>query len=265
MRRPLSRWLPPRLRERAYYRYYHRRHARWRPLFSAARLFYAPRVRMFDLVPGDVISGCIAFTGFYERELSERIVRLAQSGGVLVDVGANLGYFSLLWCASHPSARAVAFEASPRNVALFRQNVERNGLEDRITIVAKAASDELGTVRFALGPSDQTGWGGIAARGDAETISVPAVRIDHELAEETIEVLKVDVEGADTLVLYGCEALLRRCRIRTIFFEQNTDRMASLGIAQGAAQAFLRSCRYSCLPINDNASEWIARAETSPP
>jgi len=218
---------------------------------------------MVDLVPGDVISGCIAFIGFYERELSERIVELARDGGTLVDVGANMGYFSLLWCASHPSARAVAFEASPRNVALLRRNVERNGFGDRIAIVPKAASDRVGTVAFSLGPPEQTGWGGIAARGDGHTISVPAVRIDHELAGSAIDVLKVDVEGADTLVLYGCESLLRSSRIRTIFFEQNADRMASLGIARGSAQAFLESYRYSCAPFNKNASEWVARVEPS--
>ena len=219
---------------------------------------------MVDLVPGDVISGCIAFNGFYERELSEQIVALARDGGTLVDVGANMGYFSLLWCASHPSARAVAFEASPRNVALFRRNVEFNGFAERITVVPKAASDQVGTVPFSLGPSEQTGWGGIAARGDGDTISVPAVRIDRELAGSTIDVLKVDVEGADTLVLYGCESLLRGSRIRTIFFEQNAERMASLGIECGSAQAFLESCRYSCAPFNKNASEWVARVAPSP-
>lgn len=64
--------------------------------------------------------------------------------------------------------------------------------------------------------------------------------------------LKIDVEGADTLVLRGAEALLRARRIGTIFFEDNLTRMAKLGIARGEAQALLESCGYRCTPSTPN-------------
>jgi FkbM family methyltransferase len=53
----------------------------------------------------------------------------------------------------------VAFEASPRNVAILTTNVRRNRCEDRITVVAKAAGDRHGTVTFDIGPAEQTGLG----------------------------------------------------------------------------------------------------------
>ena len=71
---------------------------------------------MHSLLSGDVISGNIAFNGFYELELSQRIVHLARQGTVFVDVGANMGYFSLLWAGINPSGRVIAFEAAPRNI-----------------------------------------------------------------------------------------------------------------------------------------------------
>jgi len=259
MTRPLPlRCLPNRLRESAYYRYYHDRHGDWPTLFQAAPLTLAPAVSMFGLLEGDVISGNIAFNGFYELALSRRMVQLSRAGGLLVDVGANMGYFSLLWCANGPNARSRAYEASPRVAPLIAANIRRNDLDARISLVEKAASHEAGAVEFSLGPADQTGWGGIATRRDDGTVSVPAVRLDDEL-DVMVEVLKIDVEGADSFVLYGCEKLLKKKLVKTIFFEQNLSRMAELGIDRDDAKRFLRGLDYVCEPLDKTGSEWMAR------
>jgi FkbM family methyltransferase len=259
MKRPLlSRALPNRCKQWLYYRYYHTRHFNFRHLFEKAPLALSPNVAMYDLVPGDVISGNIAFTGFYELALSQRIASLAQQGGMFVDVGANMGYFSLLWVGINPSGRATAFEAAPRNIALLERNILWNHLSDRITLIPKAAGDHSGTITFDVGPSEQTGWGGISCTASPATIDVLLVRLDQELANSPIDVLKIDVEGADTWVLLGCEALLKQKRISTIFFEQNRDRMARLGIAPNEAQTFLRDLDYNCRPLGGEDGGWIA-------
>ena len=213
---------------------------------------------MHGLLPGDVISGNIAFHGFYDLALSRRIVQLAQKRSVFVDVGANMGYFSLLWAGSTPSGRVIAFEAAPRNIMLMKNNVSKNRLADRITLVPKAAGKHLGTIAFDAGPADQTGWGGISAAVSSTTIDVPLVRLDQELPDSLIDVLKIDVEGADTWVLFGCEALLREKRIGTIFFEQNEGRMEALGIDSKEAQTFLRDLDYTCVPFEGDQEGWIA-------
>lgn len=259
MKRPLlSRLLPNRLKQPLYYRYYHTRHAAWRGLFEVAPLVLSPNVAMYGLVPGDVISGNIAFNGFYELALSRSIVQLARTGGVLVDVGANMGYFSLLWAGVNPSGRVISFEAAPRNIPLIENNIFRNRLSDRITLVPKAAGRHSGTAVFDVGPVEQTGWGGMAKEASFNTIDVPMVRLDQELPGATIDVLKIDVEGADTWVLSGCEALLKNKRIGTIFFEQNQERMNQLGIVAGEAQAFLRALDYTCVPFGGDHGEWMA-------
>jgi len=219
---------------------------------------------MHDLVPGDVISGNIAFTGFYEWDLSRRIVGHARRGGLLVDVGANMGYFSLLWAGTNPTGRVVAVEASPRNIGLLRNNVKQNRLEDRITVIPHAAGDHAGSITFDAGPAEQTGWGGISRGPSANTITVPMVRIDEELRGTDIEVLKIDVEGSDTLVLLGCEGLLKERRIRTIYFEQNRHRMEQLGIPPDNAVRFLRGAGYECRPLGADAMEWIAFPKGAP-
>jgi len=265
MKRPLlARLLPNRLKQSLYPRWYHSRHAAWGGLFDVAPLALSPGITMHGLLPGDFISGSIAFNGFFELVLSRRIRRLAATGGLLVDVGANMGYFSLLWAGSHPSARAIAFEAAPRNVKLLENNVARNRLAGRITIVPKAASDQPGTLAFDPGPPEQTGWGGISPVFSPGTLVVPAVRLDQTLPDAPIDVLKIDVEGADTLVLRGCEALLRARRIGMIFFEENRVRMEALGIAPGEAQTFLRDLGYTCVPFEARHQEWTAYPKSRP-
>jgi FkbM family methyltransferase len=249
--------LPHRVKESVYYAHYHTRHREWGQLFKRAPLALCPEIAMYDLVPGDVISGCIAFNGFYEWSLTKRIAQAAGGGGLFVDVGANMGYFSLLWVGLSRSNKAIAFEAAPRNIVLFQNNVEQNHLEDRITIVSKAVSDRAGRTAFDLGPADQTGWGGFSTNSATATV-VPTVRLDEELPDAKIDVLKIDTEGADTLVLLGCERLLRNRRIQIIYFEQNEPRMKALGVTANTAQSFLHGHGYNCRPLGSNRNEWLA-------
>jgi FkbM family methyltransferase len=239
-------------------RAYLRQFNKWRPLYEVARLALCPRVSMYDLIPGDIISGNIAFNGFYELALSREIASLSREGTLFVDVGANMGYFSLLWAGLNPRGRVIAYEAAPRNIKLVAHNIEQNGLADRITLVPKAAGHKTGTVHFNTGPIDQTGWGGISNDTSTDTVEVPLVRLDEELLDSMIDVLKIDVEGADTWVLYGCEKLLKKRQIRKIFFEQNDARMAELGIGANEARDFLASVGYACIPFGQGGGEWVA-------
>lgn len=213
---------------------------------------------MYDLVPGDAISGSIAFTGFYELGLSQRVVEHATKGGLFVDVGANMGYFSLLWAGSSQSGKVIAIEAAPRNIALLQSNITRNHLEDRITLISKAAGNHSGAINFDTGPDAQTGWGGLTAGSSPTTTSVSMLRLDEELAGTDIAVLKIDTEGADTWVLFGCESLLKERRIQTIYFEQNLDRMKRLGIASSDALKFLQAMGYIANPLGPDKEQWIA-------
>jgi hypothetical protein len=80
------------------------------------------------LLPSDFMHGLIAFTGVYEQKMSKHIAQMARVGGTMVDVGANFGYFSLIWAAANIANIAMAFEASPRNVKFLQDNVDSNRL-----------------------------------------------------------------------------------------------------------------------------------------
>lgn len=258
MQRPrLLRLLPPRLRQTAYYRYYHHRHSAWGELFVNAPLALCPRMTMHGLLPGDVISGNIAFNGFYELQLSRLIALHARGGGLFVDVGANMGYFTLLW-AGLGAGEVVAVEPAARNIALLAENIARNGLSGRVQLVPKAAGDHDGVAGFRIGPTEQTGWGGIAAEGIPPDLTVPSIRLDHALGAREIAVMKIDVEGSEDMVLRGCEALLRGRHIGRVYFEQNEPRMRELGLRAGASIELLRDFGYDAAPLSRARTEWVA-------
>ncbi|MBK6931253.1 MAG: FkbM family methyltransferase [Saprospirales bacterium] len=201
------------------------------------------------LKPSDIGHRSIQINGFYELALTRQITTLARSGGMLVDAGANYGYFSILWLANNPANRCVAFEAAPGNTPALQDNIQRNGLSERIQVETMALSDQTGWVDFI--PEDtggQTGWGGITRQALAGSIRVPATTLGQYWIKhypgQHIAVLKIDVEGADTLVLQGARHLLAQQQIRHIFFEINRPRMHLLGLDEFQAQELLESYGY---------------------
>jgi len=262
IKRPLFlRLVPPRLAQSLFYRWFSSRHHQWQHLFRTATLRFAPNVSMSALVPGDIISGSIAFTGFYELDLTRYIRSLSINGGLLVDVGANLGYFSLLWAAGNAGNRAIAFEASPTNVPRLASNIESNALSSRVTLKPFAVGHSIGTMVFDPGPEDQTGWGGFVTSPCPLSVQVTVTTLDAELVDTAIDLLKIDVEGADTWVLRGCQTLLAHRRIKTIVFEQNRPRMEALGISPDEAPSLLRTAGYRCAPLSSNQETWMAFPE----
>jgi len=245
------------LRMEAYARLYGGKRSPGILLHRQAKLRYAPGVRM-ELVPGDVISDNIAFTGAYELPLTRRVSELARKGGTFIDVGANLGYFSLLWAAANPGNKCIAFEPSPRNIDILRWNISRNGFGSQIEVVPAAAGRASGKLRFDPGPVEQTGWGGFADGEASGTIEVDVVRIDQIVqAVKPVALLKVDIEGADAWAIMGCEKLLQARVVKEIWFEQNKLRINQLGIPLNAAQEFLLSAGYLPQPHGDPAEDIV--------
>lgn len=213
-------WLPAPLASSICYRLFARRSQRFARYFDDAPLRYAPNITM-RLQCGDWAHIPIAFMGVYEPELTNFVIKRSHSARsrLLVDVGANFGYFSLLWAGLHSQNRAIAFEPATVAGRALAANVARNQLGERVTVVPKAAGHTPGKVSFDENP-DQTGWSHIASHNGTGT-AVEMVRLDDELAsgEDEIDLLKIDAEGHDWDVLDGSRTLFARRRIRVAIFE----------------------------------------------
>jgi FkbM family methyltransferase len=228
-------------------------------LFEDAKLEFAPHISL-KLMSTDIAHKAIVFCGFYELPVSQRIAQLAKVGSLMVDVGANYGYYSCLWAAAKENNRAIAFEASPRNFSALKLNLQRNDLADRVDLYEMAVGKEAGSLPFSLGPDEQSGWGGLLTQSEDTSIEVPVVSLDDFFLKnqcQHIDVLKIDTEGADTWVLQGAEKLLRSHKVSHIFFEENVTRMSALGIEPGEAQNLLEQYGYRVEKLG--VGEWYAR------
>ena len=150
----------------------------------------------------------------------ERLVReLLAPGDVAIDVGANVGYYTLLMArAVGPRGKVLAFEPSPVTFERLRENVEMNGL-DNVELFRLGASDHRGTVGLSGGSIRNQGRSSMV-RGDAEH-QVEVAPLDEQIPEDLwprVRLVKIDVEGAEPAVLAGMQAGLRRLPEESLVF-----------------------------------------------
>jgi FkbM family methyltransferase len=223
--------------------------------FLNVKLKYLKAIKM-DLNKFDIGHQYLAFTGVYEDDLTSKILDVKNNkGGLMVDVGANYGYYSLLWCGNSLNNKAICFEASPRNLNAITNNITKNDLNNQIILEMLAVSDHIGKIHFDQGPNEQTGWGGIsnALKGE-NLVEVDTISLDKYFNTNNvaIEVLKIDTEGADYFVIKGAIELLKQYRIQHVFWEENLYRAKQLGLKGGESEILFKKLGYQVAQIGKN-------------
>jgi FkbM family methyltransferase len=158
------------------------------------------------------VSRRIREEGIWEPYETSLVLSLLEPGSVFVDVGANIGYFSVIAASVVGEDGAVfAFEPDPANFALFKASVELNGMDQRIHAVQAGLAATDGSGRLYLS-EDNLGDHQIH-RADTERASIPIRLLDGGcyLADrlQRIDLLKVDTQGAEYDVMQGLMPLLR--------------------------------------------------------
>ena len=173
---------------------------------------------------GDYLQRQIFFEGYYERPLIHWLQTNLRPSDVLWDIGANIGAVTLV--AARHCQRVVAFEPERRALDLLTRHVNANGMSN-VTVVPRALADTTGTAVLYQGPANNLGMGSLTphvTNGDhqAVTASVPTLKADDFVREHPglrPTILKLDVEGAEDLVLSGATELLHSDTLRAVVFE----------------------------------------------
>jgi FkbM family methyltransferase len=152
----------------------------------------------------------------YEGCTLQVFAHLARTSRHIVDVGANTGLFSLLAGTQNPDAVIHAFEPFPSAADMLEANLRANRLTN-IRVTRAAVSDQPGTLPLYFNDALRLTQGASLRNWDYVTgkVEVPVIRLDDYLAEQgldTIDLLKVDVEGSEPEVLAGAEATIARCK-----------------------------------------------------
>ncbi len=175
--------------------------------------------------------------GLYELDTARLIHRLLKPGSWFVDIGANLGYFTLLAAKSTaPSGRIDAFEPDPINRQRLEEHLKENSLADRVRIHPIAASSQSGEVELTHPQSAGTNHGMASIykslTGDGTTFKVPTARLDA-IIEGTPDLIKIDVEGAELSVIEGMEKILGSPTPPQLIIEHNPTSCAAAGYRPG--------------------------------
>jgi len=171
--------------------------------------------------------------GGVEPDVQEALRRTVADGAVMWDVGANVGFMSLV--AARLGARVHAIEPSPAGAAAVRAHALLNGLP--IEVLEAAAADTAGRADFLL--VEEGSWSHLADRGShaltEATVEVDVVRLDDAgLSAPTV--VKIDVEGSEGAVLRGMERTLAEDRPAVICeLHETNEEVADLLEAAGYA------------------------------
>ena len=171
----------------------------------------------FRCHPPDLIQLYLWIFGEWEPDLTAFISSRLSKGDVFVDVGANIGYYSILASrAVGDSGRVVAVEASPAVFEALRETIAMNDVCDRVRAINCAAAAQPGFIDVYSGPRHNTGLTStIQRRGMHAQAQVPSQPIDDLLQSDEFSrarLIKIDVEGAEDQVLAGMCSIIRHGR-----------------------------------------------------
>jgi FkbM family methyltransferase len=192
-----------------------------------------------DLDPRDLLQALLLFDGSYEAHVLRLLERLLPSGGYLVDVGANIGLHSLVGARRvGPAGRVDAIEPEPFSRGRLESHVKLNGLQN-VTAFAYALSDARGTAVLHLSPTENLAKSSLRAANvtmglgspSPGTVTVETRTLDEHIsnARRMPDVLKIDVEGAELLVVSGGLVSLSKNNSAAILFEASDLQTAPFG------------------------------------
>jgi len=191
------------------------------------------------------------YCGLHEFEDMAYLLHVLSPEDLFVDVGANVGSYTILACAAR-GARGYCFEPVPATFVRLLDNLRVNDLEDRVIALNIGLSDRNGELQFT---SDEDTTNHIVGENEsaAGTIRVQVRPLDEVLEDQSPSVIKIDVEGFETAVIEGAAKTLASSSLHSVVMELNgsgerygfdedriVEKMKSLGFAAYRYDPFKR-------------------------
>lgn len=183
-------------------------------LVEGGRKRYKPCKVSFQGFHFEIPDG-LSFAWQYKEIFVDRSYQFQSSGNaaVIIDCGANVGLSALFFSIHYPEAKIIAYEADPGIANFLKSNIERNKIKN-VTVVAKAAWINDNDLEFG---SEGADGGSIHSEG-GKKVSIKAERLKDVIGNfQSVDMLKMDIEGAEREVLNDCREVLGK--VKNIFIE----------------------------------------------
>ena len=170
-----------------------------------------PDFQLYVRLNDHFIGASIAEQKIYEVHVTQTVRELLQPGCTFLDIGANIGYFSMLAASClQNKGRIIAFEPVEQNRELFNLSVQANEFQN-IDLYPYAVSDREQTFALDIGGRNSNSRIISAEQGALNKPVVTAVPLDNFLHDLTaLDVVKIDIEGAEPLAIQGMRALIEK-------------------------------------------------------
>ena len=205
------------------------------------------------LYPGDDYTTLpTLLDGIYELNELDAVMSYLDSLSspiTAVDVGANVGIWTVLMAKHKNIKQVLAFEPSPTNISFLRANLELNNVQEKVTVIESAVLDINGEVNF-----DDDGNGATKHLSKTGTSKVSGVSLDSYLNGASVELIKIDVEGYEPLVLEGCWKTIETS-LPTLFIEYSLPNVRTAGLSWNLAGEKLCSLYSKFLIISESGSK----------
>lgn len=177
----------------------------------------------------------LIMNGVRELAATAYMQTILQPGWVVVDIGANIGYYALM--EARICREVLAIEPEPSNYELLLSNIELNGYKNVATLLS-AVGDRNGAVELAL--SEVANWHRVKTRGTKkDTITVPMVTMDAYLMGKRVDMVRMDVEGYEFHILKGMEQTIANNPGLTLFIELHGEYLKEYGTSAEEVLEFL--------------------------
>jgi FkbM family methyltransferase len=212
---------------------------------------------------GDIGVSRRCMTGNYELEETHFVRNFLRPGQTFVDAGANIGWFSMVAAmAVGPEGKVFAFEPRHSTFHYLMKSIADNGFDDRARAYNCALGAEPGTLQIAWATGTTNPGGTWLVANESVKEVLPATTHTHQDIEVRrlddiaeighVDLIKIDVEGAEPLALRGAEQLLRRSR-PVVLSEINQELLKIVGGSSGSSLIrWMEALNYRCHSLGDN-------------
>lgn len=187
----------------------------------------------------------------YEKDEYSMIMKLIGANDVILDIGANIGWYSINIATTYPSSRIYAFEPIPKTFGYLARNIALNDIKN-VRAGNFGLSNQEGDLTFYYYPegSGNASSANLTGAGNVDQIKCRVITLDQFVATEKLEVnfIKCDVEGAELMVFQGALATLGRCK-PAVFTEMLRKWSAKFGYHPNEIIKLFSDLGYRCFTV----------------
>ena len=208
--------------------------------------------QIINLKPHDHIQKTILWYGFYEKESILTWEKFVKKDSVVIDIGANIGYYTLVAAGKAESGAVHSFEPISENFLALQNNIRLNNLTNVIANNSGVSDMEL-SAPFFISADDNIGMSGLKPAENFSGVSEtkPIITLDNYAVKnnlQKIDLIKIDIEGNEMNALKGMTNILKKYK-PILFIEVVNEHLIKFDTSADEVYSFLRSMGYEAYEI----------------